>query len=257
MHCGLSRLKSILRSNLKKLSKHYHSDRSAYTSPYKLSHDLDDKNICFHFIGYGNAVPKTVAGRMFLIIYATIGIPLMAMMLTTFGNKLQHAIRTFIIYFERKILKKNLPQNIQRKSLIAVFILTVAFLCSISAISATVENWEFSVALYVWFVTFTTIGFGDFIPGNRPLYGVFEIVFGLISLFLGLVLIATILHAVSDWVTIEKLPTEDDCKKTLNMSSSHSIKKDEYLTNMTEQDIGNNNNIELGNNIKSNELNKI
>ena len=114
--------------------------------------------------GYGNTVPKTLAGRMFLIVYATVGIPLMAMMLTTFGDKLKHAIRSSIICFERKLLKRNQPQNIHKKSLIAVFLVTVVFLCFISAISTKVENWDFSLALYVWFVTFTTIGFGDYVP---------------------------------------------------------------------------------------------
>ena len=191
-------------------------------------------------IGYGNTVPKTITGRMFLIVYATIGIPLMAMTLTTFGDKLKHAIRLSITSFERKILKRNQHQNIQRKSLIAVFVITVVFLCSISAISATVENWDFSLALYVWFVTFTTIGFGDYVPqgtGKKDtLYRTLEITYALIAFFLGLVLIATILHALSDWVDSKKPPTTDEIMRSLNRVTNYSLSthKEESTTNTTE-----------------------
>ena len=176
---------------------------------------------------------------MFFIIYATIGIPLMAMMLTTFGDKLKHAIRLSITTFERKILKRNRHQNIQKKSLIAVFVLTVVFLCSTSAISASVENWDFSLALYVWFVTFTTIGFGDYVPegtGNKnPVYKTLEIAYALIAFFLGLVLIATILHALSDWVDSTKPPTKDEIKRSLNrVTHSLSTYKEESSVNATE-----------------------
>ena len=184
-------------------------------------------------------MPKTVAGRMFLIVYATIGIPLMAMMLTTSGDKLKHMIRSSIILFERKILKINRPHNIQRKSLIAVFVITAIFLCSISAISATVENWEFSLALYVWFVTLTTIGFGDYVPEattkNDPLHRSIEIAYALTAFFLGLVLIATILHALSDWIDSKKPPTKDDLKRSLGrVTGSYSTHKEEASTNIDE-----------------------
>lgn len=172
-------------------------------------------------------MPKTIAGRMFLIIYATIGIPLMAMMLTTFGDKLKHAIRMSITSFERKILKRSRHQNI------------LVFLCSISAISASVENWDFSLALYVWFVTFTTIGFGDYVPQGtgkkNPVYKTLEVTYALIAFFLGLVLIATILHALSDWVNSKKPPTTDEIKRSLNrVTNSLSTHKEESSVNTTE-----------------------
>lgn len=196
-------------------------------------------NSCFYPIGYGNTVPKTVAGRMFLIIYATIGIPLMAMMLTTLGDKVKHAIRSSLISFEKNILKRSRPQNIQRKSLIAVFVITAIFLCSVSAISAKVENWEFSLALYVWFVTFTTIGFGDYVPQGSgkidPLYTPLELTYALIAFFLGLVLIATILHTLFDWINSKRPPTTDDLKRSLGrMTASLSTHKEEPSTSIAE-----------------------
>ncbi|XP_028404715.1 potassium channel subfamily K member 15-like [Dendronephthya gigantea] len=191
-------------------------------------------------IGYGNTVPRTTGGRMFLIVYATVGIPLMAMMLTTFGDRLRYIIRSCILSFERKALKITRPQNIQKKSLIAVFVITILFLCLISAISGIIQDWNFSLALYVWFVTFTTIGFGDYVPKGTNKLQAIGIVFALISFTLGLTLIATILHALSDWVNTKKPPTKESLKRSLGRltkrknlkSSSH--QKEESFTDLSE-----------------------
>ena len=161
----------------------------------------------------------------------------MAMMLATLGDKLKHSIRSSVISFERNILKISQPRNIQRKSLIAVFVITVFFLGAISAISSTVEDWEFSLALYVWFVTFTTIGFGDYVPQGtgekHPLYSSLEAAYVLTAFFLGLVLIATILHALSDWINSKKPPTKDDLKRSLGrVTGSMSTQKEEPSTNI-------------------------
>jgi CBS domain containing-hemolysin-like protein len=169
---------------------------------------------------------------MFLIIYATIGIPLMAMMLMTFGEKLKHMIRSSIISFERKVLKRSRPQDIQRKSVIAVFVITAVFLCFISAISTIIENWDFSVALYVWFVTMTTIGFGDYVPQCRgtsnPILVALEYTYVVIAFFLSLTLMACIIHALSDWVNSTKPPSKDDLKQSLScIANSLSMHKEE------------------------------
>ena len=196
------------------------------------------KTVSFCPTGFGNTVPRTIAGRMFLIIYATVGIPLMAMMLTTFGDRMKYIIRSCIIFFEKNALKKTRPQNIQKKSLIAVFVITVVFLCLISAISGNIENWDFFLALYVWFVTFTTIGFGDYVPkctGRTNGLQAFGITFALFALTLGLTLIATILHALSDCVNTTKPPTKKYLKRSLGrMANSLSTNKEESLTNLSE-----------------------
>ena len=137
---------------------------------------------------------------------------------------MKHVIRSCVISFERKILKRNRPRNIQRKSLIAVFVLTAVCLCAMSAISAKIEKWDFSLALYVWFVTLTTIGFGDYIPQGSgttdPVYRALEFAYSLITFGLSLTLTACILHALSDWVYSKAPPTMDDFKRSLHHIAS-------------------------------------
>ena len=156
----------------------------------------------------------------------------MAMMLMTFGEKLKHMIRSSIISFERKILKRSRPQDIQRKSVIAVFVITAVFLCFISAISTIIENWDFSLALYVWFVTMTTIGFGDYVPkgsgASNPILVALEYLYVVIAFFLSLTLMACIIHALSDWVNSTKPPSKDDLKQSLSrIANSLSMHREE------------------------------
>ena len=172
---------------------------------------------------------------MFLIVYAIIGIPLMAMMLTTFGDKMKHIKKSHIIYFETKILKRSQPQNIQRKSLIAVFVATAVSLSVISAISVKIENWDFSLAFYIWFVTLTTIGFGDYVPKGsgttNPVRFGLEVVFTVIGFFMSLTLVACILHTLSDWVNSSTPPTKNDLKRSLgHLTGSSSTHREEPVT---------------------------
>ena len=159
----------------------------------------------------------------------------MAMMLTTFGDKMKHMIKSQIIYFEKKILRRSQPKNIQRKSIIAVFVATVISLSVISAISVKIQSWDFSLALYVWFVTLTTIGFGDYVPGGSdssdPVHFAFEAVFVVIAIIVSLTLVACILHVLSDWVNKSTPPTKNDLKRSLNhLTSSLSTHREEPVT---------------------------
>ena len=182
-------------------------------------------------------MPRTVAGRLFLIGYAIIGIPMMAMMLTTFGDKMKHVIKSHVISFERKILKRSRPQNVQKKLLIAVFVLTTVTVFIMSAISAKIENWDFSLALYVWFVTLTTIGFGDYIPEGTKTTDItyyIEMVYVVTAFFLSLTLTACILHALADWAQSKAPPTKDDIKQTLSrFTESLSTHREEPMTHIT------------------------
>ena len=121
-------------------------------------------SICVSDTGYGNITPSTLNSRSFSVIYALIGIPICAILLSALARKFHD--------FKDKILQRpyrKLKQAWQRKvfSLIVVCGGGMVFFIFIPAVMFHVaEGWSYSDALYFCFITLTTVGFGDFVPGN-------------------------------------------------------------------------------------------
>ena len=70
-----------------------------------------------------------------------------------------------------------------------------------AAVSTRADEWSFGQGLYVWFVTFTTVGFGDLIPGEDAdaKGGIGVVLYRVILVIIGLSLIATVLNSVVDF----------------------------------------------------------
>uniref|UniRef100_A0A674JZ41 Potassium channel domain-containing protein n=1 Tax=Terrapene triunguis TaxID=2587831 RepID=A0A674JZ41_9SAUR len=107
-------------------------------------------------IGYGTQCPKTVAGQIFCVFFASFGIPLTIVFL--------HRIKflTLLFFLVMGIL---------------------VFLCLPSLVFQVVEGWSYSEGIYFAFITLSTIGFGDYVVGKDNTLA-FVILGGLTS-FLG------------------------------------------------------------------------
>ncbi|XP_028404713.1 potassium channel subfamily K member 9-like [Dendronephthya gigantea] len=153
-------------------------------------------------VGYGNKTPSTLAGQLFLIPFALFGIPLTVLMLNTFGQNICHFVCFIIQTIEKKLLGRKKEEACKVKSLLVVSFLSISLLFLMAGISVHFEGWSFGLGLYVWFVTFTTVGFGDFIPGQEPgeRDGVAAILYRLIFVVIGLSLISTLFNAMADCV---------------------------------------------------------
>lgn len=118
-------------------------------------------------VGYGNFAPVTDGGRIFCSFYAFIGIPLTGWFLLTVGDALQvywSKIRKFTHRLTVKI-----PYNFARRCghfiIYTILILTILLLIPGTILMFT-EGWDFHVAVYYCFITFSTIGFGDLVAGD-------------------------------------------------------------------------------------------
>ena len=119
-------------------------------------------------LGYGNVCPHTVGGQLFFMVYITLGIPLFFFVV----YKIAMAKRAATIAIHTKILrvlkKEALSTRVMNLTrLLLMFVpgfIVLMLVCP--AIFSHVEDWSYIQSMYFVFSTITTIGFGDFYPGN-------------------------------------------------------------------------------------------
>lgn len=114
--------------------------------------------------GYGKITPKTGLGQGITIAICLFRIPISMLAFKTAGELVASLLRYAIIKTETILLKWGEPKHIKKKTFLAASLLAVALhiLCAASATYS--EGWSFMTSLYAWFTTFTTIGFGDYVP---------------------------------------------------------------------------------------------
>lgn len=84
--------------------------------------------------------------------------------LKTTGELLASSVKYLVLKTETIILKRTEPKHVTKKTFFVASTLMVFLFISTSASAVYLENWTFIEGLYAWFTTFTTIGFGDFVP---------------------------------------------------------------------------------------------
>ncbi|XP_017045820.1 open rectifier potassium channel protein 1 [Drosophila ficusphila] len=149
-------------------------------------------------VGYGNISPTTFAGRMIMIAYSVIGIPVNGILFAGLG---EYFGRTFeAIYRRYKKYKMSTDMHYVPPQLGLITTVVIAlipgialFLLLPSWVFTYFEDWPYSISLYYSYVTTTTIGFGDYVPtfgANQPkefggwfvVYQIFVIVWFIFSL---------------------------------------------------------------------------
>lgn len=151
--------------------------------------------LIIHHTGYGTITPLTTRGRVFCIFYSLFGIPLAALLLQATGNVIFALISTTIVAFEKKVKNSSEVRNTEFKSLVASFILLWLVILSFGA----TEEVYFD-GVYGWFITLTTIGYGDVIPGI-DLHHTFYIWIRLVFMFVGLSFTASVLNSLGSWIS--------------------------------------------------------
>lgn len=124
-------------------------------------------------VGYGNISPSSTLGRMIMIMYALVGIPINGFLFAYLGDFFG---KVFISAYERykqykmSTNKQYMPNQLGLIAQIVLYLVPgiVIFLFLPSLIFSYFENWPYSVSIYYSFVTLSTIGFGDFVPTFQP-----------------------------------------------------------------------------------------
>ncbi|KAK3753253.1 hypothetical protein QZH41_004466 [Actinostola sp. cb2023] len=150
---------------------------------------------------YGYITPNTTSGRLFCIFYALFGIPLAALLLQATGGAIFAVLRQLIVRIERKLKGNDAEgvKNAELKSLIgSLILLTIVILLFSSAFGY--KNGTFVEGVYSWFITLSTIGYGDIVPGlhsNNLLMVWLRVIF----MFLGLSITASVLNSLASWIS--------------------------------------------------------
>jgi len=178
-------------------------------------------------IGYGHVTPLSEGGKIFCIIYALIGIPMTLMLLTALVDRLMVPTTWFLRYLNAKLGHLYQPFNIRVFHLmtVAVFLIVFFFLAPAAVFSTLEPDWNFLDSIYYCFISLTTIGLGDYIPGDspsqplRPIYKIITTVYLLIGLIF-MVLTLTVFYEIPQ----------------LNVGSVFLLKSDEYNGNAATYD---------------------
>ncbi|XP_029767949.1 potassium channel subfamily K member 16-like [Terrapene carolina triunguis] len=116
-------------------------------------------------IGYGTQCPKTVAGQIFCVFFASFGIPLTIVFLHRVSKMLSLLCERLGRWLYEKGMKKK-----KIKFLTLLFFLVMGilvFLCLPSLVFQVVEGWSYSEGIYFAFITLSTIGFGDYVVAEK------------------------------------------------------------------------------------------
>ncbi|XP_008428099.1 potassium channel subfamily K member 1b [Poecilia reticulata] len=148
--------------------------------------------------GYGHTAPLSDGGKAFCIIYSVIGIPFTLLFLTAVVQRIMvFSTRRPVTYIHTRWgLSKQLVA-IVHATLLGMLAVSCFFLIPAAIFSALEENWNFLESFYFCFISLSTIGLGDYVPGEaanqkfRELYKVGITVYLILGLIVMLVVLET------------------------------------------------------------------
>ncbi|XP_052868546.1 open rectifier potassium channel protein 1 [Anopheles cruzii] len=168
-------------------------------------------------VGYGNISPHNTFGRIFLIFYALIGLPVNGFFFAYVGEFFS---RGFVRLYERyKAYKLSanagyVPRRINLIGQIILYLIpgVIIFIFAPACVFSYFEQWPYDVSVYYSFVTLTTIGFGDFaasFQSSQPhefgdLFTVYQI-FIILWFFTGIGYIFMILGFIAKGISHKKI----------------------------------------------------
>lgn len=110
-----------------------------------------------------------------MVLYALFGISLTGFFLRTVGNELTSLIAYLIKLYERRLMNREAEKLEIKCAIVSMVLVLVMLLLGAAVFSATEQRWSFIDAFYYSFVSLTTIGFGDMVPGvGRDHSGMFS-----------------------------------------------------------------------------------
>ena len=154
------------------------------------------------FAGYGYVTPQTPAGQILCIFICLLGIPITLLALKSVGDLMAKLVNALVTKFESKLFKRAHPEKVETKSAVILFFLMVIFIVANGRLVMITQGWTFVESVYFWFVTLTTIGFGDYVPEKRKFHseqrtrkGFFHMLMTIYAM-IGLCVVSSVINSV-------------------------------------------------------------
>uniref|UniRef100_A0A3P8X2X9 Potassium channel, subfamily K, member 2b n=1 Tax=Cynoglossus semilaevis TaxID=244447 RepID=A0A3P8X2X9_CYNSE len=186
---------------------------SNQTSLWDLSSSFFFSGTVITTIGFGNISPHTEGGRIFCIIYALLGIPLFGFLLAGVGDQLGTIFGKGIAKVE-KMIKWKVSQTKIRVISTLLFILfgCLIFVALPAVIFKHIEGWSTLESIYFVVITLTTIGFGDFVAGEKESLVNLDYYKPVVWFWIlvGLAYFAAVLSMIGDWFRVISKKTKEE-----------------------------------------------
>lgn len=123
-------------------------------------------------IGYGHVTPSTPIGKIVCIMYAILGIPFTLVFLSALVQRLLRPTFSFLSMLLARLGSHIDPLEIR---LIHLGIMGSLFICLVFVVPSALffwaePGWSYLDAMYFVFISLTTIGLGDYIPGDQAVH---------------------------------------------------------------------------------------
>uniref|UniRef100_A0A3B1JVS4 Potassium channel subfamily K member n=1 Tax=Astyanax mexicanus TaxID=7994 RepID=A0A3B1JVS4_ASTMX len=181
--------------------------------------------------GYGHTVPLSDEGKAFCILYSVVGIPFTLLFLTAVVQRIMvFSTRRPVAYVQRRwALSKPLVSGVHA-GLMALIVVSCFFLIPAIIFSVMEEEWNFLESFYFCFISLSTIGLGDYVPGEgynqkfRQLYKVGITVY----LLLGLIAMLVVLETFCELQQLKKLRKMFYLKKEITEDQLNIVDHDHF-----------------------------
>ncbi|NXB42697.1 KCNK1 protein, partial [Leucopsar rothschildi] len=117
--------------------------------------------------GYGHTVPLSDGGKAFCIIYSVIGIPFTLLFLTAVVQRIVvYVTRRPVLYFHIRWGFSKQVVAIIHAMVLGFVTVSCFFLIPAAIFSVLEDDWNFLESFYFCFISLSTIGLGDYVPGE-------------------------------------------------------------------------------------------
>ncbi|KAM3591826.1 uncharacterized protein V6R79_007981 [Siganus canaliculatus] len=117
--------------------------------------------------GYGHTVPLSDEGKAFCIFYSIVGIPITLFFLSVLVQRIMLLVsRRPVSYFHRRWAIPQPKLAAMHAALLAIIVALLLLIIPAWIFTVLEKDWDFLESLYFCFISLTTIGLGDYVPGE-------------------------------------------------------------------------------------------